>query len=122
MILELDVCIVIENGIIVAKSATSEDLKTLDHEVVDSVRFRFAEKNFFKKTSSIGKDINILKLNTSKKLYESGEELLSDLLSKDNYQRKTQLKYLAEKHEGKILKIQFVLSPFAFVFLIGGGR
>ena len=32
------------------------------------------------------------------------------------------LKYLSEKHEGKLLKLRFVLSPFSFVFLILGNE
>ena len=31
-----------------------------------------------------------------------------------------QLRYLAEKHDGTVLKIRFVLSPFSFVFLLSG--
>ena len=122
-VLHADICIVIENGIIVGKTATSEDLKKLNREVVDSVRFRFAEKNFIKKSTFLGKGVEISQLNTSdanRTLYESGEELLKDVLSKGNYRHKTHLKYLSEMHEGKVLKIRFVLNPFSFVFLIGG--
>jgi hypothetical protein len=122
-VLQTDICVVIEHGVIVGKSAASEDLKKLNREVVDSVRFRFAEKNFIKKSNLLGKDIKISQLNTSNSnqtLYESGEELLKDVLSKGKYRHKTHLKYLSEMHEGKILKIRFVLSPFSFVFLIEG--
>lgn len=122
-VLHADICIVIENGIIVGKTATSEDLKKLNREVVDSVRFRFAEKNFIKKSTFLGKGVEISQLNTSdanRMLYESGEELLKDVLSKGNYRHKTHLKYLSEMHEGKVLKIRFVLNPFSFIFLIGG--
>lgn len=51
-------------------------------------------------------------------IYASGEALLNDVLSKGQYRHQMQLKYLAELHEGEILKIRFVLSPFSFVFLL----
>lgn len=117
------ICIIIEKGVIVGKSAISDDLKKLDREVVDSVRFRFAEKNLFKKGNLIGKDIKMSQLSAgdaSQTLYESGEELLKDVLTRGNYRHKIHLRYLSELHLGSILKIRFVLSPFAFVFLIVG--
>lgn len=116
---------VMENGIIVGKSATSDDLKKLDREVVDNVRFRFAEKNLLKKANLIGKNIETSQLNTgdaNQTLYESGEELLKDVLTKGNYRHKMHLQYLSELHLGRILKIRFVLSPFAFVFLVAGNE
>ncbi|SEB20897.1 DEAD/DEAH box helicase [Pedobacter hartonius] len=122
-VLHIEICIVIEHGAIVGKSAKSDDVKKLNREVVDGVRFRFTEKNFIKKSNLSEKDIKISQLNTGDSnhtLYESGEELLKDVLSKGNYRHRIHLKYLSEVHEGKILKIRFVLSPFSFVFLIGG--
>lgn len=114
--------IIIEDGGIVAKSATSEDLQQLNREVVDSVRFRFAERNILMKSNVLGKDDKISQLNTSDSntLYDSGEELLQDVLSKGSYRHKLHLQYLAEQHCGNILKLRFVIVPFAFVFLIGG--
>lgn len=37
-----------------------------------------------------------------------------------NYKHSPQLRFLANRHEGRILKIRFVLIPFSFVFLIEG--
>ncbi len=120
----IDIYIIVETGIIVAKSAKSEELKRLNREVVDSVRFRFAEKNFFKKTIKLELGVDISSLSTSDKsqIYESGEELLQDVLAKGNYRHQQQLRYLSEHHEGNVLKIRFGLSPFAFVFLISGNQ
>lgn len=115
--------IIVENGIIVAKSALSEDLQKLNREVVDGVRFRFVEKNFFRKSNLIRQEIKKSELHTvdaKHTLYDSGEELLQDVLSKGNYRHKMQLKYLSELHEGNMLKIRFVISPFSFIFLIAG--
>jgi superfamily II DNA or RNA helicase len=117
------ICIVIEKGIIVGKSAICEDLKKLNREVVDSVRFRFAEKNLFKKGNLLGKNVEMFQLSAgdaNQTLYESGEELLKDVLIRGNYRHKIQLRYLSDLHLGNVLKIRFVLSPFAFVFLLAG--
>ena len=107
---------------VTALSARSSDLEKLNREVVDSVRFRFVEKNFFGKSMpSDSKGLNNgLNDGNGNNFYESGEELLSDVLSKGNYRHKKQLYYLAEQHETNVLKIRFVLSPFAFVFLLNG--
>jgi len=120
--IELAICIIIENGGIVAKSATSQDLQQLNREVVDSVRFRFAERNILMKSNLLGRGDKISQLNTSdpNTLYDSGEELLQDVLCKGSYRHKLHLQYLAEQHCGNILKLRFVISPFAFVFLIRG--
>lgn len=115
--------IIVENGIIVAKSAQSEDLQKLNREVVDGIRFRFVEKNFIGKSNLISQEIKKSELNTvnaNHTLYDSGDELLQDMLSKGNYRHKKQLKYLSELHEGNVLKIRFVISPFSFIFLIAG--
>lgn len=117
------ICTVIENGAVVGKTASSDDIKKLDKEVVESVRFRFAEKNLFGKGKFLGTSNEMRQLttgNASQTLYESGEELLKDVLNRGNYRHKAQLRYLSELHLGKVLKIRFVLSPFAFVFIIPG--
>ncbi len=121
----VDISVVIDKQqIITALSASSSDLEKLNNEVVESVRFRFVEKNFFGKNlpvelKGLSKDLNN---GTGNNIYESGEELLSDVLSKGNYRHQMQLHYLAEQHEEGVLKIRFVLSPFAFVFLLIGNE
>jgi hypothetical protein len=67
-------------------------------------------------------DINQLQSQEDSKssLYESGEQLLEDLLKNKKEIHYRQLRYLAEKHESDILKLRFVLNPFSFVFLLSG--
>ena len=110
--------------VVTALSARSSDLEKLNREVVESVRFRFVEKNFFGKSFPIEqKGLNKgLYTGTVGNIYESGEELLSDALSKSNYIHQRQLHFLAEQHESGVLKIRYVLSPFAFVFLLTGNE
>jgi hypothetical protein len=45
---------------------------------------------------------------------------MNDLLKNENVIHYRHLRYLASKHEGSVLKIRFVLSPFSFVFLLSG--
>lgn len=84
---------------------------------------RFITKNFLERSqpnnSTELHDINQLQTDKAK-LYDSGEELLTDILKSKNYKHKRHLQYLAEHHERGILKIRFILSPFSFVFLLKG--
>jgi superfamily II DNA or RNA helicase len=111
-----------ENGKLVSQSAVSEDSKRINREVIEGMRFRFVSKNILANYSN-EKNENILDINqvqSGSQLYESGEELLEDLLKSKQFKHHRQLRYLAEKHAGNLLKIRFVLSPFSFVFLITG--
>lgn len=113
-----------KNYAIAAFSAQSSDLEKLNKEVVEGIRFRFVEKTFFGKNCVVEQEgpNQQLASDGGKNIYESGEELLEDVLSRGNYRHQRQLHYLAEHHEGSILKIRFVLSPFAFVFLLAGNE
>jgi hypothetical protein len=53
-------------------------------------------------------------------LYQTEKELLNDILKYKYVRHYRQLRYLASRHEGTILKLRFVLNPFSFVFLLSG--
>ncbi|MCZ8023198.1 MAG: DEAD/DEAH box helicase [Cyclobacteriaceae bacterium] len=112
-----------ENKKIVSQLATSSDISKISKEIIEGVKFRFITKHFLEKPKSEGSteliDINQLQVD-KESLYNSGEELLSDILNNKNYKHKRHLQYLADRHEKTILKIRFVLSPFSFVFLLRG--
>jgi superfamily II DNA or RNA helicase len=111
-----------ENGKLVSQSAVSEDIKRINREVIEGMRFRFVSKNVLNNFDSERTE-NLLDINqvqSSNQLYSSGEELLEDLLNNKQYKHQKQLRYLAERHAGSLLKIRFVLSPFSFVFLVVG--
>jgi superfamily II DNA or RNA helicase len=113
-----------ENGKLVSQSAISEDIKRINREVIEGMRYRFVSKNILANYSN-ERNENILDINqvqSGSQLYESGEELLEDLLKSKQFKHSKQLRYLAEKHAGNLLKIRFVLSPFSFVFLITGAE
>ena len=119
----VNICIIYENEAIVAQIASSADINKLDREIIESVRFRFIEKSFIKKNATLPVSSIISQQGSSgdgQALYESGEELLKDILAKGKYRHHRQLRYFSEQHKGSILKIRFVLSPFAFVFLLEG--
>ena len=42
------------------------------------------------------------------------------MLEGKNYKHAHQIRYLAENHKGKLMKLRFVLEPFSFVFLLEG--
>ncbi|PZR23756.1 MAG: restriction endonuclease subunit R [Citrobacter freundii] len=109
---------------VTALSASSEALEQLNREVVEGIRFRFIERNFFNKKQIPDQPATAPEsnLSTTNALYGSGEELLAEVLSKGNYRHQRQLHYLSENHVGTVLKIRFVLSPFSFVFLLEGNE
>ncbi len=114
--------IVIRDQEVIALSANSQDLERFNNELVESMRFRFIEKTYFGKRpllkqSEVEQEF-VNEANTL--LYESVEEILESVLSKGKYLHHRELVYLSGLHEGALLKIRFVLSPFAFVFLLKG--
>ncbi len=115
-----------QEKILISQLATSSDLEKINNEIIDIARFRFVSKFILGSKSNKFKgnlmDINQLQSqeDTKSSLYESGEQLLEDLLKNKNAIHYRQLRYLAEKHESDILKLRFILNPFSFVFLLSG--
>ena len=115
-----------ENGRLISQLATSEDVEKINREIIEGVKFKFINKNFLSKTmvDELGNllDIAQLQINGEKKnnLYDSGEDLLDDVLKNINYKHYKNIKYLAEYHARNILKLRFVLQPFSFLFLLKG--
>ncbi len=117
-----------KEGILISQIATSADLDKINREMIESVKFRFIEKGLLGKRYSPDKDESLLDLKQLQEeqsgsvFYHSEEELLNDILKNKNFKHYRQLRYLASKHDGTILKLRFVLSPFSFVFLITGNE
>lgn len=110
----------IENGKLVSQLATSEDIKKIDRQIIEGVRFQFVTKPFLSRTNPDKENNDGQQLQTSHPLYESGEELLEDILKHPQFKHHRHLRYLADNHAGHLLKIRFVLQPFSFVFLLEG--
>lgn len=122
----IDIHAEFENSKLVSQLASSDDLEKINREIIDSVKFRFVF-NIIGNVPINGKSIIDLKeLQSDGKgetaLYNSEEELLEDILKNKKAKHYQQLRYLAQKHDGSILKIRFVLNPFSFVFLLSGAE
>ncbi len=115
-----------ENGKLMSQLATSTDLERINNEIIESVKFTFISKDILGKPKTDTKSnlLDIVQIQDSlhgePSLYESGDELLGDILKGKNFKHRQQLMYLAQKHDSQTLKIRFVLSPFSFVFLLTG--
>ncbi|MDT0645166.1 DEAD/DEAH box helicase [Zunongwangia sp. F260] len=122
---EIEIYVEIENKVLAAQSAYSKDLESINQELIESVRFRFVEKDILRKAPSSEADKNLLDIEklqgqNNKPLYNSEEDLINELLKNKNVKHFRQIQYLASKHEREILRLRFVLQPFSFVFLISG--
>lgn len=125
-IVEANIYAEIQDGELIAQIATSDDLERINKEIVESVKFRFIEKRFFRKQHSSDSETNLLDFGQlqdelgDSSIYLSEEELLNDLLLNKNIRHFRQLRFLASRHDSAILKLRFVLNPFSFVFLLSG--
>ena len=120
---KIDIHAEFENGKLISQLATSNDVEKINREVIEGVKFSFVSKNILKKPPlQKGNllDINQIQDENKKSLYSSGEELLEDILKKQNFKHHKQLRFLSQRHDRSTLKIRFVLSPFSFVFLLTG--
>lgn len=119
----IDIYAEFENDKLISQLATSCDIEKINCEVIESVKFSFFTKNiigrpFLKNENLL--DINQLQGENSNNLYKSGEELLEDILKKENFKHYKQLRFLSQQHERSTLKIRFIINPFSFVFLLAG--
>jgi superfamily II DNA or RNA helicase len=112
----------IEKGQVVAQLASSDDLKKIDRQIIDGVRFQFVTKPLFGRANTDTKSELNQQLQTNHPLYESGEELLEDMLKHTHFKHHRHLRYLADNHAGHLIKVRFVLQPFSFVFLLDGAE
>lgn len=112
----------IENEKLVSQSASSEDIKRINRQIIEGVRFQFVTKPLFIRSSLDNINDIDQQLQTNHPLYESGEELLEDILKHPQFKHHKHLRHLAENHAGHLLKIRFVLQPFSFVFLLEGAE
>src|SRR5690606_2958192 len=112
-----------EYGKLVAQIATSEDIERINKEIVEGVKFQFLNKGVlsklpFQKQNILTSD----QLQDGETVYANEEELLSEILKLRKYKHSRQVQFLADHHRSSIMKIRFVLSPFAFVFLLSGDQ
>ncbi len=122
--IEVEIYAEFENKKLVAQSAYSKDVEKINQEFIESVKFRFVQKDILGKAPSSETDKNLLDLESLQgndfSIYNSEEDLINELLRNENVKHFRQIQYLAAKHESEILRIRFVLQPFSFVFLLSG--
>jgi len=116
-----------QNGTLVSQLATCADLAKINQEIIESVKFRFVQKEMVGRQIPPQEGSELLDVEqlqniagNNSPLYDSGEELLEAVLKDEQAKHYQQLRYLAARHEHTILKLRFVLSPFSFVFLLAG--
>ncbi len=112
-----------EDGKLISQLATSKDIEKISREIIEGVKFKFISKNFITGKFHPDKE-GLLTIDQTPmgelSLYNSEIELLEDILGAANYKHARQLRFLASKHFGDLMKIRFVLKPFSFVFLLSG--
>ncbi|MGF1587184.1 MAG: hypothetical protein ACFCUM_17835 [Bacteroidales bacterium] len=124
--IEADVFAEFKSAILISQSADSSDLEDLNRDIIESVKFRFIEKEILGKRSYPEVKENMADLKKLKEhdrgygLFLSEEELLDDILKNKVYRHGKHLRFLASKHQRSRMKLRFVLSPFSFVFLLRG--
>jgi superfamily II DNA or RNA helicase len=112
------------NGL-VFKAASSNDLNKINREVIESVKFRFLNKDIIKGIPAGEEnllDVQQIQGGQEQSIYVSEEDLLENILTLKQYKHHRHLRYLAQKHERSILKLRFVLEPFSFMFLLSGNN
>ena len=108
-------------------SAKSEDISNINTAVIESVRFEFVKRQILKTSdeSLLSKANTVEDLlgqyqSSYRNMYSSEQDLINDILNIKKTKHFLQLKWLSSKHEGKVLKLRFVLQPFSFLFLLSG--
>ena len=101
----IDIHAEFQNMKLIAQLATSSDLDKINREMIESVKFRFIEKNILGKKNNHSNenllDIHQIQLGDkiNSLLYNSGEELLEDILKNEKVKHYRQLRYLSFRHE-----------------------
>lgn len=120
---KIDIHAEFENDKLISQLATSNDVEKINREVIECVKFTYVSKNIIGRPLIQNEnllDINQIQGGKSNSLYNSGEELLEDVLKRGNYKHQKHLHFLSQRHDRSTLKLRFVLSPFSFVFLLTG--
>jgi superfamily II DNA or RNA helicase len=112
-----------ENGKLISQLATSLDIGRIGREIIEGVKFKFLSGVTFANSLDKRKE-GLLTFDqvgqNGGSLFSDEQEFLESILNSTKYIHDKQLRFLSSLHEGKTLKIRFVLKPFAFVFLVSG--
>ena len=123
---EVEIYAEMENGQLVAQMASCPDLEKINRDIIETVKFRFLDEAIIEGKLLSSENPGLLGSDQLEddanidKLFGSEEALLEYALKNKKARHYKQLRFLAEKHQGAILKLRFVLNPFAFLFLLEG--
>lgn len=113
----IDIYAELENGVILSQLATSSDIENINKELLESVKFKFLNKNFIGQISTSKQNIlTTNELPKNQNIYSDAESILEDLLKVKQYKHSKHIQFLADKHERNVMKLRFALQPFSFVF------
>ena len=122
-----DIVVKYSANAVISFSAKSEDISSINAAVIESVRFEFIKKKILKTNdeSFLGRANTVEDLTSQYQsvygnMYSSEQDLINDILNIKKTKHFLQLKWLSSKHEGKVLKLRFVLQPFSFLLLLSG--
>jgi superfamily II DNA or RNA helicase len=121
----VNIRVTVQHNRLVFKSASSVDLDKINREVIESVKFRFLNKEIIKGIPAAEEnllDARQIQSGSEQLMYANEDDLLEDILALKQYKHRRHLGYLSQKHERTILKLRFVLEPFSFVFLLFGNN
>ncbi len=118
--ISVDIKAEFEYGKLVSQLAISQDVERINKEVVEAVKFQFLDNILSGRPSGQQNIISSDELQHNATVYENAEDLLEQILKSRNYKHSQYIHFLADQHEGEIMKIRFVLQPFSFVFLLSG--
>ena len=124
-----DIAVRFSDSVVISATAKSDDISCINNTLIESVRFEFVKREFFRPTD--GTLIN--KMNTfdtlldqyhssAKGLLGSEQDLLNNILNVKKCKHYLHLKHLSAKHETSILKLRFIFQPFSFLFLLSGEK
>ncbi|WP_255485170.1 TOTE conflict system archaeo-eukaryotic primase domain-containing protein [Mucilaginibacter sp. X5P1] len=121
----INIRVTLQHNRLVFKSASSKDLNKINRELIESVRFRFLNKEIIKGIPAGEEnllDVVQIQGGNEQLIYTNEDDLLENILALKQYKHHRHLRYLSQKHERTILKLRFVLEPFSFVFLLSGNN
>lgn len=122
----IEIHVELEDGQLVAQSASSSDLEKINRELIEGMKFRFFEDTLIDGGSSMDSKSNLLDIGQVQgadnvgKLYGSADELLDAILKNKASKHYRHIRFLADRHQGSVLKLRFVLQPFSLIFLLEG--
>jgi hypothetical protein len=104
---------------LISQLATSKDVEKINREIIEGVKFTFVSKNIIARPLLQNEnllDINQIQGERSNSLYNSGEELLEDILKKRNLQTSQAFAFLVATTRQKHFKNSFCTKSFLFYF------